>query len=65
MFAKVKNGMAKHAIPFAGENRQIQGAQISRNEAYFQYAAMTRQFAATKELAIYALEGAFCDAIKY
>ncbi|MFO7606305.1 MAG: DUF2892 domain-containing protein [Desulfurivibrionaceae bacterium] len=34
-------------------NRQIQGARISRNEA-LQYAAMTRQFAATQELANFA-----------
>ncbi|MFO7606110.1 MAG: hypothetical protein R6W72_07415, partial [Desulfurivibrionaceae bacterium] len=38
-------------------------ARISRNAAYFQYTAMTREFAATHELAIYALEGAFGDAI--
>jgi hypothetical protein len=40
------------------KKRQMQGAQLSRNEAYSRYAAVTRAIAATQQLV------SFCDAIK-
>jgi hypothetical protein len=39
------------------KKRQMQGAQLSRNEAYYRYAAVTRTIAATQQLV------SFCDAI--
>jgi hypothetical protein len=39
------------------KKRQMQGAQLSRNEAYYRYAAVTRAIAATQQLV------SFCDAI--
>jgi hypothetical protein len=41
------------------KKRQMQGAQLSRNEAYYDYAAVTRAIAATQQLV------SFCDAIKF
>jgi hypothetical protein len=32
------------------KKRQMQGAQLSRNEAYYDYAAVTRAIAATQQL---------------
>jgi hypothetical protein len=40
------------------KKRQMQGAQLSRNEAYLRYAPVMSAIAATQQLA------SFCDAIK-
>jgi hypothetical protein len=41
------------------KKRQMQGAQLSGNEAYYDYAAVTRAIAATQQLV------SFCDAIHF
>jgi tetratricopeptide (TPR) repeat protein len=41
------------------KKRQMQGAQLSRNEAYYDYAAVTRAIAATQQLV------SFCNAIGF
>jgi hypothetical protein len=48
---------SKILLRWLSKKRQMQGAQLSRNEAYYDYAAVTRAIAATQQLV------SFCDAI--
>jgi hypothetical protein len=49
--------LSQKLIRWLSKKRQMQGAQLSRNEAYCDYAAVTRAIAATQQLV------SFCDAI--
>jgi hypothetical protein len=49
--------LSQKLIRWLSKKRQMQGAQLSRNEAYCDYAAVTIAIAATQQLV------SFCDAI--